>query len=279
MAAPTIVPPLHDSSFQEQRRAHRRNRLRQAFTLGVLAVLIVLASWACDVSVRGLVEGIGKGLGLLHLFFPPQWSSFPMMVQPILLTAVMSFAATILGTLLSIPCALAASSNVAPTWLRGVARFLIGLERGVPEIILLLFMVAAFGLGTLPGLLALSIASIGMLAKLLADATEEVDNHLLESIAVTGATHAQVIRYAIVPQVLPSFLANALFRFEVNVRASVLLGAVGAGGIGYELNVAMGALEYRRATLAILCSLTLVLLSERLADLLRARILDGGHSL
>ena len=207
---------------------------------------------------------------------PPEWSAFPRMVQPILMTVVMALTATILGTLLSVPCAFAAASNVAPGWLRGTARLFIAIERGVPEILLLLFMVAAFGLGAFPGLIALSIASIGMLAKLLADAIEEVEVPLLESIFATGATRFQVMRYAIVPQVLPSLLANALFRFEVNVRASVLLGAVGAGGIGYELSTAMSALEYRRATVAILSSLLLVLFSERSADALRRRILQGG---
>jgi phosphonate transport system permease protein len=86
-----------------------------------------------------------------------------------------------------------------------------------------------------------------------------------------------MIRYAVLPQILPSLLANALFRFEVNVRAAVLLGAVGAGGIGYELYIAMSALEYRRATIAIGASLLLVIISERTADFFRARILGGGQ--
>jgi phosphonate transport system permease protein len=245
----------------------------------VLLALVIPASRVCGVSISAFTNGISKGLSLLNLFFPPAWSEFPAMLQPILVTVVMALSSTVFGTLLSVPCGLAASSNVAPAWLRNTMRFLIGFERGLPEIILLLMAVAALGLGALPGLIALSIASVGMLAKLLADAIEEIDPKLLESIAVTGATRTQVIRYAIFPQVLPSLLANALFRFEVNVRASVLLGAVGAGGIGYVLSTSIGALEYSKATVAILSSLVLVLFSERVSDYLRTRLFDGGHKI
>jgi phosphonate transport system permease protein len=273
------LPLWQDRPFQERKRSQLHGRVRQVIIVAVLLILVVLASRVCGVDLKSFTEGISKGLSLLQLFFPPQWSAFPDMVQPIAVTIVMALAATIIGTLLSVPCALAASSNIAPKWLRYGVRLFIGLERGVPEIILLLFMVAAFGLGAFPGLIALSISSIGMLAKLLADSTEEIEPQLLESISATGATHSQVIRYAIIPQILPSLFANALFRFEVNVRASVLLGAVGAGGIGYELDLAISSLEYRRASVAILSSLFLVLLSERLSDFLRSRFLGGGQLL
>jgi phosphonate transport system permease protein len=245
----------------------------------VLVALVIPACLVCGASISALSSGITKGLSLLNLFFPPAWSEFPAMLQPILMTVVMAMSSTVFGTLLSIPFGLAASSNVAPGWLRNTVRLLIGFERGLPEIILLLIAVAALGLGALPGLIALSVASVGMLAKLLADAIEEIDPKLLESIAATGATRAQVIRYAILPQVLPSLLANALFRFEVNVRASVLLGAVGAGGIGYVLSTSIGALEYSKATVAILSSLALVLISEQVSDHFRTRLFDGGHKL
>jgi phosphonate transport system permease protein len=280
--------PIHESMQQplvsgtRPRHPDTRRSLSGARLLGylvVLLVLVLLASRVCGANPATFVTGIGKGLSLLNLFFPPSWSDFPAMLQPIGVTIVMAFSATVLGTLLSVPCALAAASNISPRWLRITMRFLIGAERGLPEIVLLLFAVAAMGLGALPGLLALSIASVGMLAKLLADATEEIDTKVLESIAATGATHSQVIRYAVIPQILPSLLANALFRFEVNVRASVLLGAVGAGGIGYVLSTSISALEYQKAMMAILASLVLVIASERISDYFRARVLDGGQKI
>jgi len=236
----------------------------------------VLSAFRCNVSPSDFARGIGKALPLLAMFYPPEWSAFARMVRPIGITLELALVGTVLGTCLSVPFALAASSNVAPSWLRWTSRSLIAFERGLPEIVTLLLCVVAFGLGPLPGVIALSIGSIGMLAKLLADAIEEIEPHVLESVRATGATGWQVIRYAVLPEVFPSLLANCLFRFEVNVRASVLLGAVGAGGIGYELNVAMESLEYPRATVAVLASFLLVFFSERFSDFLRARILAGG---
>jgi phosphonate transport system permease protein len=157
-------------------------------------------------------------------------------------------------------------------------RAFIALERGLPEIVQMLLLIAVFGLGPVPGLVALSFGSIGMLAKLLADAIEEIEPHMLEAVEGTGATRSQVIRYAVVPQILPSLLANGLFRFEVNVRAGVILGAVGAGGIGYVMITAMNSMEYQKACMAMLLTLALVFVSERASDFFRARILRRGTS-
>jgi len=193
-----------------------------------------------------------------------------------LVTAVLALVATVLGMAFSVPCAMAAASNLSPSWLRLIFRGFIGLERGLPELVQLLLLIAVFGLGIMPGLIALSLSSIGMLAKLLADGIEELEPQLLESVAGTGATKLQVIRYAVFPQILPSLLANGLFRFEFNIRAGVVLGAVGAGGIGYEMRTAMLSMEYGRACMATLLTLLLVFAAERLSDFLRARILSGG---
>jgi phosphonate transport system permease protein len=123
------------------------------------------------------------------------------------------------------------------------------------------------------GIIALALGSIGMLGKLFADAMEEIDPRLLESIECVGGSRLQVLRYGILPSVLPSLIANSLFRFEINIRSAALLGMVGAGGIGYELSQSMALLEYRRATVAIAVTLTLVFLTERSSAFLRNRIM------
>lgn len=266
-----------ETSVRDWKATLTRRRIKSAVAVGILGTLALLAADSCGVDFHVFATGIGKGLDLLLLFFPPEWQVFPSMLQAALVTVVLALAATILGTICSFFFALAASRNIAPGWLRLTVRALIAIERGLPEIITLLMFVAAFGVGAFPGILALTIGSIGMLAKLLADAIEEVDPHIIESIAATGATAWQVVRYAIIPQVLPSLLANSIFRFEVNVRASVLLGAVGAGGIGYELSASMAGLEYPRAAVALIVTLSLVFMSERVSDRLRARIFAGGR--
>lgn len=273
---PQAGPVSASEAFAEWQHGRGQARFRLGGAVITIIALAMLAALRCGVNARDFARGIGKALTLLTMFYPPDWSAFPRMVEPIGITIGLALLATLAGTCLSLPFALAASSNVAPPLLRFTSRSLIALERGLPEIVILLLCVVAFGLGPFPGVIALSIASIGMLAKLLADAIEEIEPLVLESVRATGATGWQVIRYAVIPEVFPSLLANCLFQFEVNVRASVLLGAVGAGGIGYELNVAMESLEYPRATVAVLCSFFLVFFSERISDYLRARILAGG---
>jgi len=140
-----------------------------------------------------------------------------------------------------------------------------------------LILVAAFGIGPFTGVVALTIASIGMLGKLVGDAIEEIDTATVESVACVGATRGQLIRYAVLPQVMPSLLTNSMFRFEVNIRASVLLGAIGSGGIGYELMQSMNQLEYHKTTVAVVVSLLLVFLAERLSDAIRSRVLEGAR--
>jgi len=252
-----------------------RRYSRHALSVAILLAVIVAASWLCEVNLSDLIKGFSKGLSMLGFFFPPDWSAFSEMLQPALVTIVICLVATPIGATVSILFGLAGARNIAPPWLRLSSRSLIAVERGLPEIVILLLLVAAFGLGPFAGMMALAIGSIGMLGKLVADAIEEIDARVLDSVAAVGATRWQVIRHAVLPEILPSLVANSIFRFEVNIRASVLLGAIGAGGIGYELNAAINQLEYSRATVAALISLLLVFLSERGADYLRAKILTS----
>jgi phosphonate transport system permease protein len=252
----------------------RYRRHTRAFMIAL--AIIAAAAWLCEVSLGDLLKGIAKGVSMLGFFLPPDWSAFPEMIRPALVTVVICLIATPIGAVLSIFFGLAGARNLAPRWLRLFSRSLIAAERGLPEIVILLILVAAFGLGPFAGIMALAIGSVGMLGKLVGDAIEEIDARVMDSAAAVGATRLQVIRHVVIPEVLPSLISNSIFRFEVNVRASVLLGAVGAGGIGYELNAAINRLEYSRATVAALTSLSLVFLSERASDYLRSRILGGG---
>ncbi len=276
MASVTTVPARQQIPLLEWKKELGTQRRRWMAVAFLVSALTVFSAWRCDVDLHSLTTGIDKCISILEMFFPPDWSSLSDMMQPIAVTAVMALIATLLGMCLSLPCALAASSNIAPKPLRLVMRSFIALERGLPEIVQMLLLVAIFGLGAIPGLIALSVSSIGMLAKLLADGIEEIEPQMLEAVEATGATRSQVIRYAVIPQILPALFANGLFRFEFNVRAGVILGAVGAGGIGFIMITAMNAMNYQRACLATLLTLVLVFVSERVSDFFRARILGGG---
>ncbi len=244
----------------------------------IIIVLVFFAAQLCKFSWTDLARGFPKGLILIKLMVPPDWSAFPEMVGPALETVVIAIFATVIGSILSLLFGLAAAKNISHPVLRNTTRFLIALERSLPEIFIILLLVAALGLGPVCGVIALAIGCIGMLGKLIADAIEEIDAKILESIETTGANKFQLIKYGVIPQVTPALISNTIFRFEVNIRLSVLLGAVGAGGIGFELSQSFNMLEYQRATTAIIVTLILVFLTERLSDFLRNKILESGDN-
>jgi phosphonate transport system permease protein len=243
----------------------------------VLAGLVYLSSKLVGFNIPDLIKGFPKGIEVISFMFPPDWSAFKDMLIPAVQTIVMAFLGTLIGAFLSIFFGLAAAANIAPRWIRNTSRFLIALERALPETIIILILVAGLGLGPFPGIMALSIGCIGMLGKLFGDTIEEIDKKVLDSILSTGASRFQVIRFGVLPQILPSIIANTIFRFEINIRLSVILGAVGAGGIGFELYHAIGLLEYQRATVALICILALVFCTERLSLYLRKRVLDESE--
>lgn len=249
---------------------HRYKKLALPFF--ILTAMVWGAGIACGVNINIFIKGIAKGFEFLAYMFPPDWSAFSEMILPAFQSIVLALLGTLFGTFFSLFFGLAAASNISYKWLRNTSRFVIGAERSLPEIIILLILIAALGLGPFPGVIALALGCIGMLGKLFADAIEEIDPVTLESIEAVGANKLQVIVFGVIPQLVPTVIANAIFRFEINIRLSVVLGAVGAGGIGYELYHSFAVLEYQRACAALIVILTMVFLTERISDYLRKRI-------
>jgi phosphonate transport system permease protein len=247
----------------------------------IIPIVVLLAvtwgtSTVCGASLSELKDGIVKGIAFFGHMFPPDWSAFPEMIEPAFQSILIAFLGTVFGTLLSIVFAMLAASNLSYSWVRNITRFLIGLERSVPEIVILLLLIAAFGLGAMPGIIVLALGCIGMLGKLLADVIEEIDPTILESMESLGATKLQVIWFGVMPQILPNLISYTLFRFEINIRLSVILGAVGAGGIGYELDYSFGMLEYPRACTAMIVIILMIFGTEHLSQLLRKQFKVEG---
>ena len=242
----------------------------------ILAAVTEGASIVCKADYKSLQEGLLKGIAFIGYMFPPDWASFGEMIQPAFQSIVIAFLGTVFGTLLSIVFALLAASNLSNKWIRNTTRFLIGLERSLPEIVILLLLIAAFGLGPMAGIIALALGCIGMLGKLLADSIEEIDHIMIESMESVGANKMQIIIFGVLPQIMPNLISYALFRFEINIRLSVILGAVGAGGIGYELDYSFGMLQYHRAFTALIVIIAMIFGMERLSQLLRDQLKIGG---
>ena len=258
-----------------------RYGVSKLYRIGRLSLLMLLligvSSYQAEVNLVELIRELPEGASKLAEFWPPDWSALPELIEPALVTLLMALIPLPIGLILAVPLALAAANNLSPNWVRLPVRIYITLQRNLPEFILVLLLVRAFGLGPLPGIVALVFGSLGMLGKLVADAIEEIDKSILDNVAITGANWFQTVRYAVIPCVLPNIIANTIFRFEINMRQAGLLGAVGAGGLGWELSYSLNLLEYERVTMTFLVLLGLIAGAELISDRLR-RAVDTGSN-
>lgn len=228
------------------------------------------------ISMRLFIEGIPHFVSLVSEMFPPNWQVLTggKVLRAILETLSMAFVGTFMGAVMSFFFGLLAASNVAPSrTVREVTRFLLAAERAVPTLIIILLLVVVVGLGPFAGLVAIAIGSVGMLGKLFAEAIESADPKPMESLEAAGATWLQVIRYAVLPQVIPSFIANTLYRFDINLRVALFLGIVGGGGIGFHLHMAMSLFRYADALAITAVILAMIVLAEKTSDWLRKKII------
>lgn len=209
---------------------------------------------------------------MLPLDLPPAGELLGLVLE----TLAIVLLATLLSVALSIPLALAAARATASgAMARGTARTLIVLARAVPDLIPAIVLMRLFGLGPAAGILAMGIHSVGMVAKLYADAIEDLDASPRIAVASVGATRRQQIWAAIPSALLPQVIATALHRFDINLRTSVLLGYVGVGGIGLAIADALRSLDYQRGMALALVVLVLCIVVELVSGALRAAILPG----
>jgi phosphonate transport system permease protein len=179
----------------------------------------------------------------------------------------------VFGVVLAFPLALLAAANLTPARpLYIAARMLIGVTRVVPDLVWALLFVTAVGLGPFPGALALAVHSIGMLGRLFSETIEDMDMGPVEALTLTGAGRLQVFTHAVVPGVLPSLLGIGLYRFDENLRSSLVLGFVGAGGIGFSLLTAMNLFQYQTVSLLLIVTFVLVTGAERASAWLRGKV-------
>lgn len=202
--------------------------------------------------------------------FPPDFSRLAKWLKPLVDTLAMSIAGTALAVILSLPLALIAARNTTPhPAIYYASRLMLNLLRSIPELIMGIILVAMVGFGALPGVLALGIHSIGMVGKFFAESIEHVDPKPIEAARAAGATPFQVVIHAVLPQVLPQLADTTIYRWEYNFRASTVLGAVGAGGIGFELIAALRVLEYSQVSAILLCILACVTVVDTIGATLR----------
>jgi phosphonate transport system permease protein len=247
--------------------------LRRAGIGIVLLLIFGQALWITDARPGELITGITGMLDLLGRSLPPAFDEFSTVLQPALETIDIAIVGTAFGIIMAIPLAILAAANVTPARpLYYIARGVIALTRAVPDLVWALLFVTAVGLGPFPGVLAQAIHSIGMLGRLFAEVIEDMDMGPVEALRLTGANRTQVFTHAVVPGVLPSLLGIGFYRLDDNLRNSLVLGFVGAGGLGFQLLTAMNLFQYKTVSLLLIVTFVLVMLMERLSAALRRRV-------
>lgn len=250
---------------------------RTAMAYIVVAVLFALSYWsgaAVEFSMSRLIEGLPHMADFLSRMWPPDFTILERVLTDTLLTIQLAWIATVVSAIISLPIGFLAAANMFESKsLRAGVIFILNADRAIDSLILALFFVSAVGLGPFPGTLALAIHSVGMLAKLFADAIEAVDRGPIEALESAGAGKLATIRWAVWPQVAPHFISFFLFRFELNIRVAVVLGLVGAGGIGFLLTQYMRLFQYQKVATVILVILVLVMTVDYFSSKLRRSVL------
>lgn len=250
-----------------------RGRLRFAALALAIAAFYAFCVSAAEVDLARLWAGLPRLGAFAARAWPPDFSDFATLVERAGETLAMATLGTTLGALIAVPLCLLAARTTAPGPLLSLpARWLLNVLRGIDSFVFALLFVAAVGLGPFAGVLGVGLHSAGSIAKLWAEAVESAAPEPLEAVAATGASRLRVILFALLPDVLPGLASILLYVFEFNVRASTVLGIVGAGGIGQELKSAVDLLDFPRVLAILLLLLFMVTAIDQASAWARARL-------
>lgn len=246
-----------------------------AFLLYLLGLaFLVVSIQAVDLSLERLANGL-PGIGrLLGQMFPPDIDRLSSVGAALLETFQMAVVGTAIGVVISLPLAVLATRGLSPhPAVYHATRALISLFRTVPDLIWALIFVIAVGLGPAAGTLAIVVDTVGFCGRFFAEAMEETDRGPREALTALGASRTGTVFSAVIPMAMPSFINTGLFSLEKSTRSSVVLGLVGAGGIGLELKVSMDLFQYDLAATIIIAIFMLVLMVEQASGWLRAKVI------
>jgi len=248
-----------------------RRRSRWAAWAVILGA-IVWSAVETEVSLGRMIEGLPFMWDFLRRMIPPDLSVLGNALRGAMETIQIAVVGTAVAAVLALPMGFAAARNAAPPWLFYWARSLLNAFRAVDTLVYALFFVAAVGLGPFPGVLAVMVYTATVLAKLYSEAIEAIEPGPVEAVRATGATTLQVLRWGVLPQLMPQFLSFTLYRFETNIRAAAVLGFVGAGGIGFYIQTYLRLLNYPAAATVLLVLIGLVMIVDFASSRLRARL-------
>jgi len=255
------------------RKAESKLSPLKILVIAVLACIYYASLQGTEFNVQQLVTGFPAITELLGQMFPPDWSYMTELGGRVIETLQIGIIATVVASILALPLAFLAAKNVSPhpaVYLP--IRLFLTVCRGVSELIWALLFVVAVGLGPFAGVIALIIYSVGVIGKLLAEAVEAVDPGPLEAMTAAGASRWRVFLYGAWPQVLPLYLSYCLYYWDHNTRQAVVLGFVGAGGVGYALFFNLSTYYFEKAMMAMIVLIVMIVLLDRLCLYLRKKV-------
>lgn len=236
--------------------------------LAVLAYAIYAAA-QLELSWPRLQTGLTNGARFLSRMFPPDFQRADVLVKGILESLQIAVLASALGIVLALPLGLLSARNLMPAAVSWPARAVVALCRSLHPVIVAILFVKAVGFGALAGVLSLAVASVGFVGKLFAEAIEEISMKQVEAVRATGASFANVIVFAVVPQVLDRFVGFATYQVDSNLRNSTMVGIVGAGGIGGTLFSAFQRFDYDFVLAILIVIVAIIVVGELLADVVK----------
>ena len=227
-----------------------------------------------EINFLKLVSDSSKYFGdILSRMLPPDFSNFNELIYAMFETIEIAFLATFLAIVLSIPLGLFSARNLAPNYLIYlICKTVIIFFRAIPEFIMAMILVIAIGFGAMPGVLALGLHTMGFLAKFYAEDIEHINQGPVDALKSSGANKSQIISFGVIPQILPAFVANNLYILDRNVRMATMLGILGAGGIGYELQSSFRMFEYERVSAIIILIFATIFIIDHLSSFLRSKV-------
>lgn len=261
-----------------ERPTQDRRLTRRWLAVSGLVIAIVWSASGLWIGVDRLLGAPGEAWNVFRQMVPPAFGEALERGVPgkVLESVHIAWIGTMIGATLSFPLAFLAAGNVAPAVIRAPVRQLFNVIRAVPELILAVIFIPITGLGPWAGALAIGLHSIGTLGKWAMEAIEGVDDGPLEAVAAAGGRWISGMRWGVLPQVLPVVTSQWLFRFEINVRASAVLGMIGAGGVGAELVSQLVFRNFAAAGAVLVMTIVVVLTIDTVSAAVRRRIIRGA---
>jgi phosphonate transport system permease protein len=263
-----------DNQYRWQRRERRQQLMVWAGWFVGIVLFLICWKVISDNTIWEFLEDAGvQGLSLIDRMVPPDWSITGSLMGPLWDTLNIATVGTALGVAIAFPLSFLAARNTSPhPLMRGLALTVIVSSRSINALIWAMLLVTIVGPGVFAGIIAIALRSIGFVGKLLYEAIEEINPEPVEAITASGAASTQILAWSVWPQILPAFVGTAVYRWDINIRESTVLGLVGAGGIGLQMNAAINNLAWGQVATVFVLIFATVVVSEWLSARIRRSV-------